>query len=720
MLHSDSSVSTSSSATAKEDVETSAVFSSSQSVVSRKTVPHVFILYFLEAIKHPPFMYVSKLAACCAMLFLERSDDELFQALCNKWVVCFLSNRQKIIQHQVAFGKLMQPEANEEMSETTEVCSASASSLHSGTLSTVTSSLLATAAQNSWQNSSDQHSANSSGIFPASGGLSPSAVTDVPEGGLLLSVPTVSGSKDVDGEMEHTKKEVIHHFLNVLNASAFRYFSSNWSKIDFLMQVNREYACYVRDVVLPMCVALEPNVGVDEIHQKSSLLSPFPSLNRFLFPSSATSKFIAPGSTSLRNTVEISRERSSFSSCTPPVQSPSGKSIQSFQDLLTVERCSSTAGIPIQNFSTEDCCSLSSCVSPPSASLAPAEQMNCHSLSPSSVVELAQSSHRAKNVSKEDLTVSRASATAQTRGDNVDTDVLTTTVKKNGAHAVPSELSKPHSHRLDSSSALLSHSQELSSSVSSKNVHSRRFFQRLEEKSASRIMHVTSDNYPQFMKDNTTGRLIVFHGMYCTKSNALRKVLDVFMERHPINPMPKVAVVNAVSEPQLSVLYNISWFPSIIYSPPFSADGNSSTNESRYVRTVQFPSPTSAIPSMGVKQFSDSKYHQLGEVKASSTSDTNTLHSSVDSKKNSTEMKCQMGIVTDLYCTNASRKEKDIFPQDFTHGALSTEEKKKKNQFLLCRKEQRFFFFSCHTHTAGFSVARHAILLYEPFAHFTN
>ncbi|EAN92405.1 hypothetical protein C3747_130g44 [Trypanosoma cruzi] len=56
-----------------------------------------FIEYVLMALEHPPDMFVSRLAACCTMLFLTRSDPELLRSLCHKWAIRFSKDRDTLV-----------------------------------------------------------------------------------------------------------------------------------------------------------------------------------------------------------------------------------------------------------------------------------------------------------------------------------------------------------------------------------------------------------------------------------------------------------------------------------------------------------------------------------------------------------------------------------------------------------------------------------------------
>eukprot|EP00796_Vickermania_ingenoplastis_P007245 gene7245-5093_t len=336
--------------------------------MSSASIPNVFIGFVLNALEHPPFMYVSKLAACCAMLFLDRSDEELLRELCTKWATCFIKDRERMRQY------------------------ASASS---------------------------QQQSGTSRCVEKKGASTPHRWR--------------TDSTDRD--------EVVKHFLIVLNSLAFMYFSFNWNKTEYIIQINREYAYYIRDHVLPLCVELGAEEGSDEPMGESTILSPVQEVRTvvpFFSPTVVNRDFRSAGS-SLRNSIA---EGGSV-----PIPRPSSNS----DSVSNLERSPATSAPP-------------------------------------------------------------------------------------RAHA------------------------------------SRRLQRRLQARAQSHITVLHLSNYEAFMEGNTTGRLIVFHGVYCDKSNALRKVLDAFIDRSPLTPMPKVGVVYTMSEPQLAALYNISWFPTIIYHPPRSME----------------------------------------------------------------------------------------------------------------------------------------------------
>lgn len=611
--------------------ETASTGSSTGNSVQRKTVPNVFITYFLEGISHPPYMYVSKLAACCAMLFVERSDDDLLKVLCDKWAIRFGEERKRLKRHYTRKMKSCKDEQNTDKQDLPDLFNIPRLIIPSSAASfSIPSAAHTTTASSPIQAARASENVDSTFDSPTTPGTSETEVTPfrtpfespvspnsrfpflalVAEGKKEVpSVPSLSyflHSSFLDDHEVDGKGLLIQCFLRLLKSAAFLYFSYNWGKTDFLIQINREYAYYIRDTVLPMCVALEPNEGVDEYPLKPSLLSPFRVLYRFANPRSASYEFIVPGSTSLRNTVDISRTISSTGSLTPPIRSPSGTSPTSVHGFPLTERPSSCVSpCPPAQYGSGLVVSASQPVFPRSLPCAfdskgkavetPPSYLLCPSCCSKS---FATSSHTDGGSSLSSIPSRAATETP---------DAFSTTLSGASAGIIGSSkkpLNVPYNSRKNSHSQtssgggtgvsgvlLPSHSVEASGHRSPTNVRSRRFFQRLEEKSASRIFHLTSDTYPEFMKENTTGILIVFHGMYCAKSNALRKVLDVFMERNPVDPMPKVAVVNTVSEPRLAALYNIWWLPSIIYTPPYSRGDPSASGRGMDVLPPQASTP---------------------------------------------------------------------------------------------------------------------------------
>lgn len=374
--------------------------------MSITAVPNVFVRYFLDSILHPPHMYISKIAACCAVLFLEQSDDALLHQLCKKWARCFLRDRVKLQCYHLS--KMSEGDPLSEEERAMHLCASE--------------------------------------------------------------------------ELCNDEGELAVHFMAVMKAVAFRYFSFNWNSTDFMIRINREYAYYIRDNVFPLCVDMEGSDWCDESPLRHSILTP--SRN-----ASNPHQWMPPSAYS-------AAEYGSSSSC----------SVQSKR--AAVDERSRTNSEKIFP-----------CLS--------------QTLTPT---DLKPQQRRPFSEEVKSFSVLEG-------GDAV-------------SFPSPTEFCSTYSTPTSRPPLMFSPRR------------SQRLQQRIARAPISHIAHLTWDLYESFMEDNTSGRLIVFHGMYCAKSNALRKVLEGFINRKPVDPMPKVGVVNTVSEPELTSLYNVSWFPTIIYTLP--------------------------------------------------------------------------------------------------------------------------------------------------------
>lgn len=176
--------------------------------MSSSRIPVVFIAYVLKSIGHPPFMFISKLAACCALLFLDRSDEGLFRELSLKWAKRFILDRPRLSNYIAK---------------------------------------------------------------------SPNSSTSA---GAELKVLRNESFCDV--------KKIADHLKRLLNSLAFMYFSFNWSKTTYLIQINREYAYYLRDGVLPLCIEADSMSGFDEVVDSVSILTPHENLFPSVFSQSSS------------------------------------------------------------------------------------------------------------------------------------------------------------------------------------------------------------------------------------------------------------------------------------------------------------------------------------------------------------------------------------------------------------------------------------------------
>ncbi|KAH9577219.1 Zeta toxin domain [Trypanosoma melophagium] len=142
-----------------------------------------FIEYVLLALELPSNMFVSKLAACCTMLFLTRSDPELLRSLCHKWAIRFSMDRATIIRRI-------------------------------------------------------QHSSRRTRSLASCYYASSDSINDLSNTSKLC---------DPDACVEH--------FLRLVNTLVPMYFSWNWSRIQDVIRINKEYVIYVQKELLPMCIA---------------------------------------------------------------------------------------------------------------------------------------------------------------------------------------------------------------------------------------------------------------------------------------------------------------------------------------------------------------------------------------------------------------------------------------------------------------------------------
>lgn len=159
-----------------------------------------FFQYVLLSLEHPPGMFLSGLATCCAMLFLTRSDPELLRVLAHKWGVCFLKNRKRLIDR------------------------------------------LRTRDQNFTHGCSLFSSRDSNGVA------------------------TPLKQCDVD--------ECVSHLFRILNTLASMYFSCNWRQMEEVISMNMECEQYVREHILPVCMATDPEEDVAD-EEETLLRMPF-------------------------------------------------------------------------------------------------------------------------------------------------------------------------------------------------------------------------------------------------------------------------------------------------------------------------------------------------------------------------------------------------------------------------------------------------------------
>ncbi|KAG5493932.1 hypothetical protein JKF63_01764 [Porcisia hertigi] len=424
--------------------------------------PYVpFVEYALKALEHPPYMYVAKLAACCTMLFLTRENPEMLQNLCHKWAIRFARDRLRLVGH---------------VRKRASYC------------------------------------IDSSDPLLYHGGDATLAKEDIPSERYAQHV-----SED-HIQVRHATPSLcccdpdkaVEHMLSILNTLVPMYFSWNWHRADYVIQINKEYEVYVREYVLPLCANLTPEEGIDDSEHTPWLLPP----HTYLEPTESISPFYTPTSTGAPYRCE---------------GSPSGsKSLVSIANGTTLNRhhCISASGSPTtRNTESEglDLCSLQK-----QCALTPAVREKCSTGVDSSFPQ--QSSPSITNNGFDDSvpysSLSNRPTTAQTVG------------SQNGVSNPP---------------------------IMSPNVMCARAF---SATAVYGLRFLTLSNYREALLSNTTGLVIVFHAKYSAKSNEAIQMFHKITEKRLLNPMPTIAVVYAVMEPELSSLYKVSWFPTIVYTPP--------------------------------------------------------------------------------------------------------------------------------------------------------
>ncbi|SCU65361.1 Zeta toxin, putative [Trypanosoma equiperdum] len=90
------------------------------------------------------------------------------------------------------------------------------------------------------------------------------------------------------------------------------------------------------------------------------------------------------------------------------------------------------------------------------------------------------------------------------------------------------------------------------------------------ERYASRIRFATFSNLRNCFRQSPHGVVLIFHANYSSKSCETLRTFEEILMKQMLNPQPQVCVVHIVAEPELARLYQINWFPTIIYVPPLS------------------------------------------------------------------------------------------------------------------------------------------------------
>ncbi|CAD2215024.1 hypothetical protein AGDE_12652 [Angomonas deanei] len=373
-----------------------------------------FVEYVLKAIEHPPHMFVSKLAACCAMLFLTRSDTELLRTLCYKWAVRFSMDRKKLMS----------------------------------------------AIRKRSQKSFRRHQ----------------------------SLDVMCSSEENDAfDDEGNETETVEHLMRILNSLILTYFSWNWNKTDYVIQINKEYESLIRENILPLCIVTSAADGLDDPAPSAWLIPRFHSSSTVFSPTSR----MHPG--------EVSS----------PISINKGEGFEStIATSMPIRIRGSVSGGDYDN-------------SP---------------VTGGSVKFQAPFAPRSATTSKAAMFPK--------------TSIVGSPFLSDSRGGRPSFLSPERitSTPTDDGSVL---SLETSTVVSENSII---------------IMNLA--NYRAVMEQNTTGILILFHGRFSVKSNEAVDVLQDIVSRRPLNPMPTVAVVYSVTEPELATLYSIKFIPTIVYTPP--------------------------------------------------------------------------------------------------------------------------------------------------------
>ncbi|KAK7200779.1 Zeta toxin [Novymonas esmeraldas] len=460
--------------------------------------PYVpFVEYVLKALEHPPYMYVAKLAACCTMLFLTRENPELLQALCHKWAVRFAKDRRQLIRHirKRASYCINSPEPAPSLVRDGKV---------------------------------DGAESSDDGCAP----LPPQAPSHNRD----------DESGDAIGVRCCDPDEAVEHLLSILNTLVPMYFSWNWHRADYVIQINREYEAYVREYILPMCVELTPEDGPDDTEHTPWLLPP----HTYLEAAQNVTSFYTPTSTVAPYPRTHTPRRSSTMAAGTPVMGISplpaaGNTNAAFS--LGAHYLASAGGSPVvHNAETE---------------WLPFPNLQQHFGGSATGKGERFGGAASAQLPKFSLPSGKAA------------------LEDGTSAASPSSL-------LPSAQASSSAFSGPSLPMMSPNVMSARAF---NAAAVYGLRFLTLGNYRDALQSNTKGLVTVFHAKYSAKSNDVIDVFQKITAKRLLDPMPTIAVVYAVAEPELSSLYKVSWFPTIVYTPPL-----------RYQRSHQQQSQEPASP----------------------------------------------------------------------------------------------------------------------------
>lgn len=451
--------------------------------------PYVPVVeYVLKALEHPPFMYVSKLVACCTMLFLTRENPELLKELCNKWALRFRQDRSKLIEY---------------IRNRASYC--------------VNSPNTSTELESSGRANSDE---------------APDAVDG--ESSNKDTQRNDDSEEEVFGGIRCCRPDTaVEHLLSILNTLLPMYFSWNWHRADYVIQINKEYEAYVREFILPVCAALAPEEGVDDEEHTPWLLPP----HTYLDHPQNTSAFYTPTS----GVGPFPSVKAGGSGGTPTNMK------------MTVVPPGAFTGAPteleglgystIQNHFNSTTAGRKSTDRHAGAATAPATPLRKFSpFHPAFSGGNAKDALPTQNSSQTFLTASFA------------------------APAVAGAAAPNAAQQMAMSQA--SGSSTVSAPVMSPNIASAGVF----NTAAVYGLHFLSlGTYCAALRHNTRGLVTVFHAKYSAKSNEVIEAFQKITARRLLNPMPTIAVVYAVAEPELSTLYKVGWFPTIVYTPPLSS-----------------------------------------------------------------------------------------------------------------------------------------------------
>lgn len=452
--------------------------------------PYVPVVeYVLKALEHPPFMYVAKLVACCTVLFLTRENPELLQDLCHKWALRFRRDRAKLvasIRNRASYC-VNSPEGSMELETSDKLNGEEVGDAADG------------------ERCSGDARSQSHGEEEAMGGIR---------------------CCDPDTAVEH--------LLSILNTLVPMYFSWNWHRADYVIQINKEYEAYVREFILPVCTSLAPDEGVDDEERTPWLLPPHTYLDAaqntlgFYTPTSGVGQFPPPKATDARHTTSQGAGSSGAVPSTPK---------------LTAPAATTCGGAPLQLENSAVATTVA----------------NHYASTPTG----RRSAERHTGVTANPLP--RFSPLHPSFAPSSTRDVVARSPHQGPMAMVPA-------HSLQSAALQASGSSTVSVPAMSPNVMSAGVF---NTSAVYGLRFLTLGSYRAALRHNTRGLVTVFHAKYSTRSNEVIEAFQKIAARRLLNPMPTIAVVYAVAEPELSTLYKVSWFPTIVYTPPLSAQASS-------------------------------------------------------------------------------------------------------------------------------------------------